>query len=280
MIVQLYDVLGRCDSPDWVIVFGDANTTLASAIAAAKLSLPIIHVEAGLRNNDFQSPEEVNRVVSDHLSTIHFTSSQQDMINLEREGLMANAIWTGDLIADLVDQLLPTLAHSLEGYPMGEYVLASIHREENMQSDEILRNILHFLNTYQRTTVFITHPRVKNRLCELGLHHLENIHYIDALPYETMLSAIRGSAFLITDSGALQREAYYLRKRCLVRQDKPFWSSLIDAGVHRAVGTSLDEMELAFQWIEQAILKSKYPQIGDLGDGNAGRRILQYIAQV
>lgn len=280
MTARIYDVLAEIDPPNWVIVFGDANTTLAGALAAAKIGFPIIHIEAGLRIGDLRSPEEVNRIVTDHLSTVHFVSSKQDMTNLIREGLATNAIWTGDLIGDLVSQLLPTLNPTYGEYSAGKYILASIHREENVRSDMILHNVLYSLSSQKRNVIFITHPRVRSRLKDLDLHQLNNIQYVSTLPYKDMLSAMNGCAFLFTDSGAFQRESYYLKKHCLIRQDKPFWSSLVNANVHKAVGKSLYEISAGLHWAEQAIMESNYPVVDDLGDGNAGKRILKYIANI
>lgn len=281
MIVHLHEaLLDRIDLPDWVIVFGDANTTLAGSLAAAKLGLPVIHIEAGLRTGDFSSPEEVNRVVSDHLSRLHFVSSRRDMDNLAKEGLIETSFWTGDLIGDLVARLSSTIAPSLDGFQSGTYILASIHREENVRSDKILRNIIQSLNSFGRPVVFIAHPRVRERLKQLRLFELENIRYVNALPYKSMLSAIKGCAYIFTDSGAFQREAYYLRKRCIIRQDQPFWSALVNSGVHITVGTSPNSIFDGLKWAEKIILEGNYPVVGDLGDGSAGNKILHYIAQM
>lgn len=280
MIARLYDVLDGINAPDWVIVFGDANTTLAGALAAAKRGIPAIHVEAGLRTGDMHSPEEVNRIVTDRLSTVHFASSKNDITNLVKEGLIANVIWAGDLIGDLVSQLLPSLDRTFSNYHAGEYILASIHREENVQSDEVLRNAFRSLNSQSRKVLFIAHPRIRSRLKELSLNQLSNIEYIKTLPYKDMLTAIKGCAFLFTDSGAFQRESYYLRKHCVIRQDAPFWSSLVDANIHKAVGRSSDEIMEGFRWVEQKIIEGDYPIVDDLGDGKAGKKILQYIANI
>lgn len=281
MIVQLYDLLDDISKPiDWVIVFGDANTTMGGAIAAAKRGLPVIHVEAGLRTGNLKSPEEINRIVADHVSTIHFVSSRQDVANLKAEGLTRNVVWTGDLIGDLVKQLSPTLPPSLTGYSPDEYVLSSLHREENLRSDTIMHNVLEALNEYSKRVVFIAHPRTRIKLKELGLYGLKNIDFLDTLPYKQMLSAIKGCAFVVTDSGAFQREAYYLGKRCLIRQDEPFWPSLVQADVHRTIGGDKCNIQLGFRWMEQVLASGEYPTVDDLGDGTAGDTMLRNIAML
>ncbi len=281
MMVQLYGLLDRASAPiDWVIVFGDANTTMAGAISAAKMGLAVIHVEAGVRTGNLKSPEEVNRIVTDHLSTIHFVSSKQDIANLTAEGLTRNVIWTGDLIGDLVKQLSPTLPSSLAGYAPGEYILSSLHREENLRSDRIVHNVLEILNECSKRVIFIAHPRTRLKLRQLGLNSLDNIDFLDALSYKQMLSAIKGCAFIVTDSGAFQREAYYFGKRCLIRQDRPFWSSLVHAGVHRSVGKSKDSILAGIKWMEKVLVSERYPTVDDLGDGTAGRRIIESIVHL
>ncbi len=281
MIPNLYDVLSQIKRPiDWVIVFGDANTTMAGAIAASKLGLPVIHVEAGLRTGDRKSPEEINRIVADHLAIIHFVSSKHDISNLLSEGLSSNVVWTGDLIGDFVENLASELHPNPFGYSAGEYVLASIHREENLSSDSILKNLMIFLSGYSKRVVFIAHPRTRSRFKELGFYNLKNIDYIDTLSYKETLATIMDCAFLVTDSGAFQRESYYLGKRCLIRQDHPFWPSLVEAGVHKVVSGDRANILQGFRWIENALQSEQYPKIDDLGNGNAGRRILETIVRL
>ncbi len=280
MIVNLYNALPHRNI-DWVIVFGDANTTVAGAIASTKRGLPLVHVEAGVRTGDLNSPEEINRIITDSIANVHFLSSKKDADNLQSEGKKIKAIWTGDLIGDLVAYLSPELTSDVLGFRNEEYILASLHREENVMSDNILTNILTGLNEYSKKVLFIAHPRTRARCKELGFYNnLENVFFVDTLSYKQTLSAIKNSAFLVTDSGAFQREAYYLQKRCLVRQEIPFWKSLIDAGIHRAVGVTKDELSLGFKWIEQALEFKPYPRIDDLGDGNAGIRIIENLVKL
>lgn len=278
MITKLYDAFSRVERPiDSVIVFGDANSTAAAAIAAAKKGLTVVHIEAGVRTGDRNSPEEVNRIIADHLSNIHFLSSKQDMTNLHNEGLSARAVWTGDLIGDLVVQLSPDLPPNGLGFRPGDYVLASLHREENLSQAWLMNVAINALEGYSKPIIFIAHPRTRATLRRLGLCDVQNIRFIDAFSYAETLSAIRDSYFVFTDSGAFQREAYYLKKRCLVLQKRPFWYSLIEAGVHRAVNGQDQDIKEAFKWIEQELATGSYPNVDDLGDGNAGRRILESL---
>lgn len=279
MIIILSGLLSKLENLDWVVVFGDANTTLAGAIASSKCGIPLIHIEAGLRTHDIKSPEEVNRVVADHLSSMLFVSSKNDLNNLMNEGLLQKSKWTGDLIADLVRELGPKVGDSLQGYEAGQYILASLHREENLIDTKVVRNAVTLLSNYRLPTVFLTHPRTHEILKSLDLTQIPNIDFRNTLCYRDLLSAIKGCSFLFTDSGAFQREAYYLGKRCLVRQDTPFWISLVEAGINRAIGREFEEMNDGITWIENiTLMRPEYLAIDDLGDGSAGLNILNNIA--
>jgi UDP-GlcNAc3NAcA epimerase len=276
MVRQLYTALSSCGDVDWVVIFGDANTTLAAAIAAAKLSLPLVHVEAGVRVNNVFRSEEQNRIVADHLSIVHFLSAQQDANNLSAEGLYKNVFWVGDLVYDLVLALAPSLEAGYGQFATDRYILSTIHREENIKSDYIVRNIMQALSGSRRQVLFVAHPRTRSRLVDLGLEHTNNVHIVNKLSYKEMLSAIKGCTFLVTDSGALQRESFYLKKRCLIRQDEPFWSYLVNLGVHKCAGTSLDALNEGMEEME-LLLEEPYPASNTFGDGSAGLKIIQTL---
>lgn len=281
MIIKLHDVFDQIDSQiQWVVVFGDANTTMAGAIAATRHKLPVVHVEAGLRSGNINSAEEQNRIVADHLAAVHFLSSKQDFQNLMREGLTHHVFWSGDLIYDLVNDLVPTLPLGYGHYASGGYVLATIHREENVQSDKIMCSIMSVLSNYSMKILFIAHPRTRRRLKELNLDNLNNIDYVDSLSYKDMLSAIKGCSFIVTDSGALQRESYYLSKRCLILQDHPFWPSLTRAGVHRLIEPEENSIRVGFDWMETILVSGEYPLVDDFGSGSAGATILHRLVEL
>ena len=283
MIVHVTDAIRRVaegTSVDWVVVIGDANTTLAGAIAAMKLSYPLIHIEAGVRTGDMRSPEEVNRIVVDHLANCHFVSSKDDVYNLAREGIGDHVIWTGDILYDFVKHRAAKLPVGYGPYADDEYVLASIHRQENLDSAETMRNIMRALSNHPRHVLFVTHPRTRKRLLDLQISEFDNIRFLSALTHDQMISAIKGCAFVITDSGGLQREAYYLGKRALIRQDVPFWPCLTRAGAHKAIGVQLDQIQQGLSWIEGALKTLRYPSIADLGDGNAVTSVLQSIVSL
>ena len=279
MIVNVYEILEKIRKPiNWFLVFGDANTTSACAIAASKFGVPVVHVEAGVRTG-FRSQEETNRIIVDHMSSLLFVSSKRYIELLRKEGFASdNIIFAGDLIKDLVIELSTEISMISPYSSSDEYILASLHREENLNSDDVIRNIMYALSHYQRKTIFITHPRTRKRLGELNLLNLPNIEYVTTLSYLTTLATIKAATFIVTDSGAFQREAFYLQKRCLTRQDEPHWASLIEGEVHRNIGRGLKDIQEGFDWIENA-LRTPYPSLNDFGDGDAGKIILQALAQ-
>lgn len=279
MVIHLYDALDRIEKPDWVIVFGDANTTLAGAIAAVKKKIPLVHIEAGLRSGEINNPEEHNRIVADHLATVNFLSSKIDGENLQREGLAKHSYWVGDIVYDLVLDITRELPNAFGSFKAGEYILCTIHREENVLSNETMGNIMRALANYNKRVVFVVHPRTYSRLKLLGLDRFENVNFIKMLSYKDMLLALKGCAFVFTDSGTLQREAYYLKKHCLVRQDKPFWPNLVKLGINRTVGTRSEEITLELSNM-QDLLKSRYPLTDDFGDGSAGLKILRKLIEI
>jgi UDP-GlcNAc3NAcA epimerase len=281
MIIKIYNLLSRIKhSIDWVIVFGDANTTLAGALASKKAGIPLVHIEAGVRIYDRASPEENNRVLTDHLADAHFVSDKTDIENLHKEGITKSVVWTGDLIGDLTKFISPTLPNSLDVYDPGSYVLSTLHRKENLQSDEITINFFQTLNKYHKRIVFIAHPSTRLRLEELKIFsELDNFDFIEGLPYTQMISAIKGCDFIVTDSGALQREAYYLGKRCLIRQDKPFWKSLVTGNVHRAIGPTRLDINEGIEWVNKA-LEFNYPKIAAFGEGGAGKKIMENLVRI
>lgn len=262
----------------WLVVFGDSNSTLAGAIIASRLHIPLIHIESGVRIGDKSSIEEINRIVTDHIAQIHFVSSEIDEQNLIKEGLTNNNFYSGDIVYDLVLDLSQKIKSGYKDFQNG-YILCTIHREENLQSTLVIENILNVLSSYKRKVIFITHPRTKSVIDELKLENLENIFFTSSIPYKKLLSAIKGCSFLVTDSGTLQREAFYLKKRCLIRQDIAFWQSLIQAGIHRTFENSKEDFIEKLEWIEQAILKD-YPAYFDFGNGTATNVILKKIVEL
>jgi len=216
MITGIYDILSTIDNrPDWVIVFGDTNSTLAGAYASARLGLPIVHVEAGVRSGDITSPEEIHRRIVSHISSAHFCTLRSCVTNLSNEGIVDKVYWTGDLCYDFFVDYANSLRNNIDPFINGEYVLVTLHKSVNLESDKLLINLVNVLEEYQRPSIFVMHPKCQERLKQLALlKSNKKINYVPSLSYKDMISAMKGCAFIITDSGGIQREAYYLKKRC------------------------------------------------------------------
>lgn len=267
MIEELDHHLGG-ENPDYVLVYGDTNSTLAGALAARKLGIKVIHVEAGLRDGDMNLPEEVNRILTDRISTLLFCPSSRAVDHLENEGyrrMNCGIHNVGDLMYDSVlyyrDRLF-SVNHK-------DFVLCTIHREHNIQQ---LDKIVSFLNKVPNV-ILVAHPRT---IKELNDKRIEvKCKLIAPVSYLAMLSLINASNMIITDSGGLQKEAYFLKKRCLVLNQTTGWSELVDNGCNVLV-ESLDETHLLEKFKEvmtqKVLFLDKY-----YGNGNAGELIVKQI---
>lgn len=233
MLVGL-DPLLRDLRPDMVMVFGDTNSTLAGALAAAKLHIPVAHVESGLRSFNLRMPEEINRRVTDHLSSVLFCPSENAVSNLAREGITDGVHLTGDVMYQSMlharslgdPEILATL-----GLAPGEYAFATAHRSENTDDPERLAQILLGLSDLARQglqVVFPVHPRTRQRmeptLVEPG------VLMIEPLGHDETLALVEEAALVLTDSGGLQKEAYWLGTPCVTMRDETEWVETVDRG--------------------------------------------------
>ena len=275
MISGLSAELRRLDNVDWVVVFGDANTTLAGAIAARQAGLRLVHVESGLRSGNLMEPEERNRVVADHLADQLFVSSRLDEENLRNEGLV-NYVFTGDIIRDLVENAQRSSSPQIEP----TQALVTLHHEENLQDVTYIPGVLTSLANRGYKITYVAHPRVMptldgsdliRRLLSVGA-----LQITQSTSHSRMLELIQSSRVIITDSGALQREALYLNRRIIVRQDRPFWPAITDTGYHLQIGRTLAALELGVSTLE-ALDDAEAPLVDDFGDGTAGTKILQHL---
>ncbi len=225
--------------PDMVVVYGDTNSTLAGALAASKLHIPIAHIEAGLRSFNRRMPEEINRVLTDHCSDILFTPTDSGSANLVKEGLAPNMIrQCGDVMFDSAiyyGELADRRGLNLEPYGVDNkgYVLATIHRQENTDDVAKLKNILLALNEVARDipVVFPIHPRTVNAIKAAKLSHLlGNIITIEPTGFLEMIVLERGAVVVTTDSGGVQKEAFFHSVPCVTVREETEWSELVAAG--------------------------------------------------
>jgi UDP-GlcNAc3NAcA epimerase len=273
MLEKIEQVLLQ-EKPDWVLVYGDTNSTLAGALAAAKLHIPLVHVEAGLRSFNRRMPEEVNRVLTDQLSTKLFCPTDTAVKNLEREGITQGVVRTGDVMADAFyfykgeAQQAAKLFRSLPEKP---YALATLHRAENTDDDRRLRSIIQALETLNRDMpVYLPlHPRTRSKLASLGLNL--RLQTLEPIGYYDMLQLLSGASLVLTDSGGLQKEAYLAEKPCITFRDETEWVELVEAGVNQVVGTESHAIltaALAFKRAPPTFVRGLY------GEGNAGEQIV------
>lgn len=234
--------------PDAVLVYGDTNSTLSAALAAVKLHIPIVHIEAGLRSFNRRMPEEHNRVLTDHCSTLLLCPTPTAIKNLAREGLTQGVHLVGDVMQDA---LLAALAKAgaptaLAGAAPDQYFLATIHRAENTDDPTLLREIFLGLQNLPLPVVLPAHPRLRARLVGLQLDiSPAQIRLIEPLGYLEMVRAVAGARGVLTDSGGLQKEAFWLGVPCVTLREETEWIETLADGANRLVGASADRIREA-----------------------------------
>ncbi len=254
--------------PNAVLVYGDTNSTLAGALAATKLHIPVYHVEAGLRSFNRRMPEEVNRVLTDHVSALLFCPTETSVNNLEAEGITSGVHLIGDvmydatLFAGAAAGQRPSVAEKA-GLSKGDYVLLTLHRAENTDDPGRLAELCRYIEKSAdgKPVIFPVHPRAHQAFDRHGLV-LEGVTMIDPVGYMEMNRLLAGAALVMTDSGGLQKEAYFHRRPCVTLRDETEWVETIEAGWNRL-------------WTSDDYLPRQ--EIGIYGDGTAGEKIVQVI---
>lgn len=268
------------ERPDLVLVYGDTNSTLAGALAAAKLHIPVAHVEAGLRSFNRSMPEEINRVLTDQISALLFAPTDAAMANLAREGINTGVIRTGDVMFDLARLVRPRADARLSELEArfnilrGGFVLATIHRAENADVPERWAGILEGIRRVGRNVapvVWPVHPRVRERLAGIDL---ASVRLIDPLPYLDMQALIIGARVVVTDSGGLQKEAAFHDTPCVTVRDETEWVELVECGVNALAGSDPARMLTlvrAAEWPREGLPS------GLFGDGRAAQEIAAHL---
>jgi len=226
--------------PDWVLVFGDTNSTIAAALAAAKIHIPVAHIEAGLRSYDRKMPEEINRVMTDHLSTLLFPPTQVAVDNLKKEGITQGVHLVGDVRVDVVMQTVPRAKPRQAdlfvqtGLKAGEpFALATIHRASNTDDKRRLTDIVSAFNTLDLPVVLPVHPRLKKMMDEFGLGFSGNVRAIEPIGFLDMVALLDACTIVITDSGGLQKEAYMMKRPGVTVRDTTEWVETVTSGWNR-----------------------------------------------
>lgn len=284
MLEQIEGVLIK-ERPDWVVIYGDTNSTLAGALTAAKLCIPLAHVEAGLRSFNRKMPEEINRIVADHCSNMLLTTHSGPTEQLLREGIGIDRIReVGDVMCDVARSYRErgsqgeTWLKKL-GLRPGDYVLVTIHRASNTDDPVRLQWIMDSLAEIAQEcpVVFPVHPRTRQALDRLS-HSRElptSVKLIDPVGYLEMLALENGATLIVTDSGGVQKEAYFCQVPCLIVRDETEWTELVEYGYSRLVGNESESFLPAFH----EMLSKKFDWSTNLyGDGQAAHKIIHALA--
>lgn len=258
--------------PDWVLVYGDTNSTIAASLAAAKLHLKIAHVEAGLRSFNRLMPEEINRITTDRISNLLFAPTQNAINLLANEGISENVIFSGDV---MYDSILFYEKFAEEKYELSEitdeekFYVATIHRPANTDNPENLQNIFAAFSELDYPVIVPLHPRTKSMLSEIK--YSENVKIIDPVPYLKIILLLKNSQKVLTDSGGLQKEAYFLNKQCITLRDETEWIETLNNNWNRLVGANT-------QKIIDAVNSEPTGERGNyFGDGKAGEKIVEAL---
>jgi UDP-GlcNAc3NAcA epimerase len=274
----------RAHAPDWTLVYGDTNSTLAGALAAVKLHLPVAHVEAGLRSFNRRMPEEINRLVADSVADVLFTPTRQARENLLHEGVAEGRIRdVGDVMFDAVLQhgksaaARSTLLRDFELEP-GGYVLATVHRAENTDEPDRLRSIIEGLSAVAAHVPVVVplHPRTRRALDEMGLAAKNGaLRTVSPVGYLDMIELERNASVIATDSGGVQKEAFFMRVPCVTLRDETEWTELVELGWNRLCPpTGASAVSAAIM----AAIGSRGADASPYGAGDAAERIAAELA--
>jgi UDP-N-acetylglucosamine 2-epimerase len=281
MLTKTEEVLIK-ESPDAVLVYGDTNSTLAGALAASKLHIPLIHIEAGLRSFNRVMPEEINRVLTDHVSNILFAPTDNAVSNLGTEGVTQNVFQIGDVMYDAVLQNLDIAKNkfSLNDFSLKEkeFILVTIHRAENTDDETRLNSIVDQLsNLKNETLVWPVHPRTLKMLKEFGLFEkvstMSNLVLMEPISYLEMLLLELNAKFIFTDSGGVQKEAYFVRVPCVTFRPETEWIETVDTGWNKLFNPEIDDLEQVLRTFEPKPVMNLY------GNGDASSKIALILKQ-
>ena len=262
--------------PVLVVVLGDTNSTLAGALSAVKLHIPVAHVEAGLRSFDMKMPEEVNRRVTDHVSSLLFCPTKLAARNLAREGVRKGVCVVGDIMTDTLKKMRkPARAALMDmGLPR-DFYFATVHRQENTDDRSRLQGILAGLGKLAYPVVLPLHPRTRARIAAFQLDLPSNIRTIEPVSYAQSLGLSLGARAVLTDSGGLQKEAFLLGRPCLTLRDTTEWTETLKGGANRLVGAKAATIVRGVRAVEKTPPEVKPGTI--YGDGRTAERIARAI---
>ena len=256
-MLEAVEMVLEKERPDMVLVYGDTNSTLAGALAAAKLYVPVVHVEAGLRSFNRRMPEEINRVVTDHVSSLLFCPTQTAVENLKNEGIANNVHLVGDVMYDVTlmyrEKAVTQVSLSRWGVRENEFALCTIHRAENTDDSSRFDSIIAALREIaaECPVVFPVHPRTRKLLeADERFEAMDDIVIIDPVSYLEMLCLESTASVILTDSGGVQKEAYFQGKPCTTLRDETEWVETVEAGVNHLCGANRDKIVASWKSIQ------------------------------
>ncbi len=279
MMQQIEPIIIKED-PSSVVVFGDTNSTLAGALTAAKLHIPVIHIESGLRSFNKTMPEEINRIITDHISTLLFCPSPCSVINLQNEGITKNVYDVGDIMydsfkknikeAECKSKILKKLCINTSSY-----LLLTMHRACNVDSPETVKKILEAIHETGIPIIFPVHPRTASVIANTTKNKLINIRFIDPVKYLDMIWLEKNAYKVLTDSGGIQKEAFWAGVPCITLREETEWGETVKIGWNTLVGTDTEKLINAIKYFQPT---GKLPKI--YGDGSSGQQITDIILKM
>jgi UDP-GlcNAc3NAcA epimerase len=288
MLARMESILSALH-PDWVIVFGDTNSTLAGALLASRLNIPLAHVEAGCRSGQLSQPEEQNRIVADHLSQLLFPASRHDAENLCHEGIGAagdlhsrRAILVGDILLDSLLQNLPFAEQRADellrsvGIRSKNYHLLTIHRAQNTDDPERLRTICEAASSLPLPVLFPVHPRTKKIFERERISFNGNLLPVSPQGYLEMIAFEKHACTILTDSGGVQKEAFYLGVPCVTLREQTEWTETVELGANQLAGASHEKILSAVAFPSASDWHSHKP----FGDGTTAQKIVAELFAV
>jgi len=273
MLDRIEQVLLK-EMPDWVLTYGDTNSTVAGSLAATKLHIPTAHVEAGLRSFNRRMPEEINRIATDHVSDLLFAPTQNAMELLAREGLTERARFTGDVMFDSILHYKQLVTEKHRPQSIGdlqEYYLATIHRPENTDDPQRLKDIFTAFSELDKTVVIPLHPRTQKLIRKLNVPVGHNVKIVEPVSYLQMIYLLKHCSMVLTDSGGLQKEAYFMRKMCVTLRDETEWVETLENGWNVIVGADPEKIIRAVNRPQPGAQSKAF------GDGKAAEKVVEAL---
>ena len=264
------------EKPDVVIVYGDTNSTLSAALAASKMGIPIAHIEAGLRSYRKDMPEEINRVLTDHVSSLLFCPTETAVKNLYGENINRGIHHVGDIMFDVFASEIDKPNNILQTLKITEkdYYLLTMHRQENTKDTKKIEAVLNVLDRTGKPVVFPVHPRT-GQLIKTIQDNYKNIKFIEPVGYSDMINLEKNAIAVLTDSGGMQKEAYFAKVPCITLRKETEWVETLDGGWNRIVGTDPEKIRSAIETNFNADIEQK----NYFGDGQSAQKTIDIILE-